>query len=157
MQMSLLVLPPLFFLINELNTVWIRVAHFCWFPAQTKQGTGFTSPRPSSQKLSRWRITTLLYIWLLGGFYPTIKSLAKIYPPLFTILTIELRDVSCSTRTRSLHTVRGASLLLPPPGLGHQTAAKQQVHGPQSDESIPPPHIFILFDQGLDFPSLVVE
>ena len=49
----------------------------------------------------------------VGGFCPTIKLLATIYPPLFTISTIELRDVSRSTRTRLLHTVRGDSL--PPP------------------------------------------
>ena len=72
----------------------------------------------------------------VGGLCPKIKSLATMYPPLFTISTIGLWDVSRSTRTRSLHTVRGASLL---PGLVHQTAAELQVHGPRRDESIPPP------------------
>ena len=92
----------------------------------------------------------------VGGLCPTIKSLATIYPLLFTISTIELRDVSRSTRTGSFHTVRGASLL-PLPGMGHQTPAGQKFHGQRRDESIPPPHIFIPYDQGLDFTALVAD
>ena len=51
----------------------------------------------------------------VGGLCPTNKSLATIYPTLFTISTIGLQDVSCSSRTRSLHPLRG-TFLLPPPG-----------------------------------------
>ena len=97
----------------------------------------------------------------VGGLCPTIKSLATIYPPLFTILTIGLRYVSRSTRTRSLHPVRWASLLTPP-RLGHQTAAKQQILGPRMDESISPPQVNLpmwlnkYFNKLLHSPKVIV-
>ena len=92
----------------------------------------------------------------IGFFNPTIKLLATIYPPLFTISKIELRDVSCSTRM--IHFIQSVEILFcpPHPGLVHQTAAEQQVHGTRRDENIPPSQIFIPYDQGLDSPALVV-
>ena len=51
----------------------------------------------------------------------------------------------------------GELLFCPPPSLGHQTAAEQQVHEPRRDESIPLTQIFIPYDQGMDFTALLAD